>query len=202
MCPTEIYPSFNIIISIYRAIAPEVLDSDFLGLQTLRHLMRMTRTWDSTMSMIPKGGETIWGGFDWSPEDGFECKSKKKKVNDSEVSKDVNGEPVEVHQEPVNYGRMVSFGKDVAEAPVSDIEQIEFRVSIQMHNIILASLQLLMTIMYANQYFPRSVVLSSATCQCLQQFALSFLFQKSLMWRVFGFLCTIIVLLIIQQSLQ
>jgi phospholipid:diacylglycerol acyltransferase len=142
ICPTEIYPSFNIIICIHRAIAPEVLDSDFLGLQTLRHLMRMTRTWDSTMSMLPKGGETIWGGLDWSPEDGFECKSKKQKVNDSEVSKDVNGEPVEVNPEPVNYGRMVSFGKDVAEAPVSDIEQIEFRVSIPKHSIILASLYL------------------------------------------------------------
>ncbi|XP_047052564.1 phospholipid:diacylglycerol acyltransferase 1 [Lolium rigidum] len=122
-------------VAVARAIAPEVLDSDFLGLQTLRHLMRMTRTWDSTMSMIPKGGETIWGGFDWSPEDGFECKSKKKKVNDSEASKDVNGEPVEVHQEPVNYGRMVSFGKDVAEAPVSDIEQIEFRDAVKGSNL-------------------------------------------------------------------
>lgn len=120
---------------MYRAIAPEMLDSDFLGLQTLRHLMRMTRTWDSTMSMLPKGGDTIWGGLDWSPEDGFECKSKKRKTNDSEVSKDVHGEPVEVHPEPVNFGRMVSFGKDVAEAPVSNIEQIEFRVSIQKHNI-------------------------------------------------------------------
>ena len=137
--------------SIYRAIAPEVLDSDFLGLQTLRHLMRMTRTWDSTMSMIPKGGETIWGGLDWSPEDGVECKSKKKKPNDSEVSKDVNGAPVEVNLEPVNYGRMVSFGKDVAEVPASDIEQIEFRVSILKHNSILVSLYLLVTILYANQ---------------------------------------------------
>lgn len=118
---------------MYRAIAPEVLDSDFLGLQTLRHLMKMTRTWDSTMSMIPKGGDTIWGGLDWSPEDGFECKSKKRKINESEVSKDVNGEPVEVHPEPMNFGRMVAFGKDVAEAAASDIEQIEFRVSIQKH---------------------------------------------------------------------
>jgi phospholipid:diacylglycerol acyltransferase len=116
---------------MYRAIAPDVLDSDFLGLQTLRHLMRMTRTWDSTMSMIPKGGDTIWGNLDWSPEDGLECKAKKHKTNDTEVSKDSNGENVEVQPEPINYGRLVSFGKDVAEAPSSEIEQIEFRVSVQ-----------------------------------------------------------------------
>jgi phospholipid:diacylglycerol acyltransferase len=118
----------------YRAIAPEVLDSDFLGLQTLRHLMRMTRTWDSTMSMIPKGGDTIWGDLDWSPEDGFECKAKNQKINDSEVSKDANGKN-EVHPEPVKYGRIVSFGKDVAEAPSSEIEQIEFRDAVKGNNI-------------------------------------------------------------------
>uniref|UniRef100_A0A0E0M1T4 phospholipid:diacylglycerol acyltransferase n=1 Tax=Oryza punctata TaxID=4537 RepID=A0A0E0M1T4_ORYPU len=114
-------------VAVARAIAPEVLDSDFLGLQTLRHLMRMTRTWDSTMSMIPKGGDTIWGDLDWSPEDGFECKANNQKTNDSKVSKDANGKN-EVHPEPVKYGRIVSFGKDVAEAPSSEIEQIEFRL--------------------------------------------------------------------------
>lgn len=95
--------------------------------------MRMTRTWDSTMSMIPKGGDTIWGNLDWSPEDGFECKAKKQKTNESEIAEDANGENVKVQPEPVNYGRLVSFGKEVAEAPPSEIEQIEFRVSIQKH---------------------------------------------------------------------
>jgi phospholipid:diacylglycerol acyltransferase len=114
--------------------------------------MRMTRTWDSTMSMIPKGGDTIWGNFEVSPEDGFEFKAKKQKNNDSEVSKDVNGENVKVQPEPVNYGRLVSFGKEVAEAPSSEIEQIEFRVSIQKHVGILCLLL--------------GVVLSSTTCQC------------------------------------
>ncbi|GKB74316.1 L-arabinokinase-like protein [Tanacetum coccineum] len=33
--------------------------------------MRMSRTWDSTLSMIPKGGDTVWGGLDWSPEEGY-----------------------------------------------------------------------------------------------------------------------------------
>jgi hypothetical protein len=142
----------TVFLFAYRAIAPDLMDSDFLGLQTLRHLMRMTRTWDSTMSMIPKGGDTIWGSLDWSPEDGFECKAKKQKNNDSEVSKDVNGENVKVQPEPVNYGRLVSFGKEVAEAPSSEIEQIEFRVSIQKHVNILCLLL--------------GVVPSSTTCQC------------------------------------
>ncbi|CAL5074056.1 unnamed protein product [Urochloa decumbens] len=122
-------------VAVARAIAPDVLDSDFLGLQTLRHLMRMTRTWDSTMSMIPKGGDTIWGGLDWSPEDGFECKAKKQKDNDTEVSSDINGENVEVEPKPINYGRLVSFGKDVAEAPSSEIERIEFRGAVKGNNI-------------------------------------------------------------------
>ena len=81
------------------------------------------------MSMIPKGGDTIWGGLDWSPEDGFECKAKKQKGNDTEVSDGIIGESVEVPPEPINYGRLVSFGKDVADAPSSKIERIEFRVS-------------------------------------------------------------------------
>ncbi|GKB99194.1 phospholipid:diacylglycerol acyltransferase 1-like protein [Tanacetum coccineum] len=56
-------------IAFARGIAPGVLDSDVFHIQTLQHMMRMSRTWDSTMSMIPKGGETIWGGLDWSPEE-------------------------------------------------------------------------------------------------------------------------------------
>nr|GEW68503.1 phospholipid:diacylglycerol acyltransferase 1 [Tanacetum cinerariifolium] len=86
-------------IAAARAIAPGVLDSDLFQIQTLQNLMRMSRTWDSTLSMIPKGGETIWGGLDWSPEEATQA----------------------------SYGKMVSFGRDVAEAPSSEIERIEFR---------------------------------------------------------------------------
>ncbi|KAG8050069.1 hypothetical protein GUJ93_ZPchr0009g373 [Zizania palustris] len=94
-------------VAVARAIAPEVLDSDFLGLQTLRHLM----------------------------QDGFECNAKNLKTNDSDVSKDVNGKNEEVHPEPVNYGRIVSFGKDIAEASSSEVEQIEFRDAVKGNNI-------------------------------------------------------------------
>jgi hypothetical protein len=126
--------------------------------------MRMTRTWDSTMSMIPKGGDTIWGGLDWSPEDGCECKAKKQKGNDTEVSDDINGESVEIPPEPINYGRLVSFGKDVAEARSSEIERIEFRVSIQQR----ADTTLLIF---------KGLMFSCATCRFLLHFALFILFQ-------------------------
>ncbi|KAL0424968.1 UNVERIFIED_CONTAM: Phospholipid:diacylglycerol acyltransferase 1 [Sesamum radiatum] len=50
-------------VAVVRAIAPGVLDKDLFRIQTLQHIMKMTRTWDSTMSMIPKGGDTIWGEY-------------------------------------------------------------------------------------------------------------------------------------------
>lgn len=114
--------------SKFRAITPGFLDHDLFPHQTLQHLMRMTRTWDSTMSMIPKGGDTIWGGLGWSPE---ECHSPSRKrliANDTQIANE-NGSEVVVSQiKHVNYGRVISFGKDVADAPSSEIERIDFRV--------------------------------------------------------------------------
>ncbi|KAJ3677070.1 hypothetical protein LUZ60_002794 [Juncus effusus] len=115
-------------VAVARAIAPDVLDSDFLGLQTLRHVMRMTRTWDSTISMIPKGGETIWGSMDLAPEDGHRCptngyrKEVKRKSNESR-SDETEG----IGRKRVNYGRIISFGKEVAEAPSEEVVQLDFR---------------------------------------------------------------------------
>lgn len=86
--------------------------------------MRMSRTWDSTMSMIPKGGDTIWGNLDWSPEE--RCPfTRRKQTNNDTLSE--NGHMVS-QTKRVNYGRMISFGKDVAEAPSSAIERIDFKV--------------------------------------------------------------------------
>jgi phospholipid:diacylglycerol acyltransferase len=107
-----------------RAIAPGFLDNDMFRLQTLQHVMKMTRTWDSTMSMIPKGGDIIWGGLDWSPEEA--CRLNMKKQN-SDYTQLPDEETNKTH---VNYGRMISFGRDVAEADSSTIEIVEFRVSI------------------------------------------------------------------------
>ncbi|TXG66063.1 hypothetical protein EZV62_007338 [Acer yangbiense] len=75
--------------------------------------MQMTRTWDSTMSMIPKGGDTIWGDLDWSPEGGYMCSAKKLKNNDT-AGQNLNQSLAK--SKGVNYERMISFGKDVAEA--------------------------------------------------------------------------------------
>lgn len=111
-----------------RALAPGVLDSDLFQIQTLQHLMRMSRTWDSTMSMIPKGGDTIWGGLDWSPEEGYSPSKRKQGRNDTKVSIQNESASKVCESTQANYGRMVSFGREVAEASSSEIERIEFRV--------------------------------------------------------------------------
>ncbi|KAI3872345.1 hypothetical protein MKX03_019612 [Papaver bracteatum] len=122
-------------VAVARAIAPGVLAKDLLRLP-LQHLMRMTRTWDSTMSMIPKGGDTIWGGLDWSPEEGYNCNPKKPKRNNSQVV-DQNGTVPEGYctTKMAHYGRMVSFGKDVAETDSSEIERTYFRDALKGHNL-------------------------------------------------------------------
>jgi len=80
------------------------------------------------MSMIPRGGETIWGGLDWSPEEGY-LPSKRKQRNNSTVLADQNEKESLVGEaKTVNYGRIISFGKDVAEVPSPEIKRIEFRV--------------------------------------------------------------------------
>ncbi|KAM7277194.1 hypothetical protein ACFE04_019060 [Oxalis oulophora] len=104
-------------IAVARAFAPGVWEKDVFGLQTLQHLMRMTRTWDSTMSMLPRGGDTIWGGLDWSPEGGFSCDLKTSHNNDTHTTEKDEKEDKN-STESVNLGRMISFGKDVAEDAV------------------------------------------------------------------------------------
>ncbi|XP_010261970.1 PREDICTED: phospholipid:diacylglycerol acyltransferase 1-like [Nelumbo nucifera] len=118
-------------IAVARAIAPGVLDKDVFGFQTLQHVMRMTRTWDSTMSMIPKGGDTIWGTLDWSPEEGYNCGPKKQRSNDTQVPDHNNTESLDCQVKSVNYGRIISFGKDVAKAHSSKIERIDFRGAVK-----------------------------------------------------------------------
>ncbi|KAK3040410.1 hypothetical protein RJ639_026815 [Escallonia herrerae] len=113
-------------IAVARAIAPGVLDMDVFGFQTLQHVMRMTRTWDSTMSMIPKGGDTIWGDLDWSPEGDYKCVAKKLKNNATQIVSQ-NGKRISRDAKCFNFGRIVSFGKDVAEVHSSKIERVDFR---------------------------------------------------------------------------
>ncbi|WCJ39462.1 phospholipid:diacylglycerol acyltransferase [Euphorbia peplus] len=117
-------------IAVARAIAPSFLDNDIFRLQTLQHVMKMSRTWDSTMSMIPRGGETIWGDLDWAPEENY-MPGKKRQVNNGTDDVKQDGNENDASQRKTNYGRMMSFGKDVAEAPSSDIERIDFKDAVK-----------------------------------------------------------------------
>lgn len=80
------------------------------------------------MSMIPKGGDVIWGALDWSPEDGHVPSRRRLKNNDTRNGGyDGDGDTVPSSKK-VHYGRIISFGKDIAEADSSEIERIEFLV--------------------------------------------------------------------------
>lgn len=108
-------------VAFIRAVAPGLLDSKTLGIQTLEHVMRVSRTWDSVISLLPKGGETIWGTLDWSPEEEFECDRQQKRKLKSSVSenKGNNSKSRSLLQvkEPTKFGRMVSFGKSASDEP-------------------------------------------------------------------------------------
>lgn len=94
------------------------------GLQTLQHMMRVTRTWDACMSMIPKGGTTIWGDAEWSPEEGYDC-SKRMSPEGTGAPDEKNTTSVHLgaHGKPAaHYGRLISFGKENAQLPWSIID--------------------------------------------------------------------------------
>lgn len=88
----------------------------------------MTRTWDSTMSMIPRGGDTIWGDLDWSPEEGYSPCRSKSKDDAAQISGHDENRTTDSNAKYYSYGRMISFGKDAAKAHSSDLERIDFRV--------------------------------------------------------------------------
>ncbi|KAM6550088.1 hypothetical protein CsatB_021764 [Cannabis sativa] len=110
-------------VAFLRAIAPGLLDSDMLGLQTLEHLMRVSRTWDSTISLLPKGGDTIWGNLDWSPEEGLSCDLDKRKLSSSDTT-NFNHSDGDIGfriKDPIKYGRVISFGKAASQIPSSHL---------------------------------------------------------------------------------
>lgn len=115
-------------VAFLRAMAPGLLSSKTLGLQTLEHTMKVSRTWDSVISLLPKGGETIWGNLDWSPEEGHVCDSLKKSQLQASASNDKgnksdSGRAFRV-KELTKYGRIVSFGKDASELPSSQLSTV------------------------------------------------------------------------------
>ncbi|KAL4577010.1 hypothetical protein LXL04_013111 [Taraxacum kok-saghyz] len=103
-------------VAFFRAMAPGLLDSEILGLQTLEHMMRVCRTWDSVISLLPKGGDTIWGDLDSSPEDSqpeTHLTISSDKINNTKPQ-------IELKQE-TKYGRIVSFGKAASEQHSSNL---------------------------------------------------------------------------------
>ncbi|OIT36012.1 PREDICTED: putative phospholipid:diacylglycerol acyltransferase 2 [Nicotiana attenuata] len=116
-------------VAFIRAMAPGLLDSETFGFQTLQHIMRVSRTWDSVVSLVPRGGETIWGDLNWSPEVENIChKSKARHLQSS--SKESNGNDTDSRRsfqvkELPKYGRMVSFGKEALELPSSQLSIID-----------------------------------------------------------------------------
>lgn len=106
------------------------------GFQTLQHVLRMTRTWDSTMSMLLKGGETIWGGLDWSPEGDHECSSKNKNNNDQTMDNNRTLDLANFNH--TKFGRLLSFGKGFADLNSSEIASVDFRVTFRQLNCLFA----------------------------------------------------------------
>ncbi|KAJ8559627.1 hypothetical protein K7X08_003685 [Anisodus acutangulus] len=111
------------------SMAPGLLDSETFGFQTLQHVMRVFRTWDSVVSLLPKGGETIWGDLNRSPEEENVCHSAKtqylhsswKENNENDTN---NRRSIQV-KELAKYGRLVSFGKAASEIPSSQFSFID-----------------------------------------------------------------------------
>ncbi|KAK8479942.1 hypothetical protein V6N13_032772 [Hibiscus sabdariffa] len=120
-------------VSVARAVAPGFLENDIFRLPTMQHVMRLSRSWDSTMSMIPRGGDTIWGGLDWSPEEGYSCGRRREMRNGTRITDRARARSVVSQTRSANYGRIISFGKDVAEAPSYDIERTDFRGTVKGH---------------------------------------------------------------------
>jgi phospholipid:diacylglycerol acyltransferase len=122
----------NLTLVSCRAMAPGVLDSEILRLRTVEHFMRVSRTWDSTISLLPKGGETIWGNLDWSPEEGNGCDFEKKgepSMSDNNLNHS-NGRRGFKVKDPVKYGRIISFGKAASQLPSSQLPTHDSKVLI------------------------------------------------------------------------
>lgn len=115
-------------VASLRAMDPGVLDSEILRLQALEHVMRVTRTWDSIASLLPKGGETIWGNLDWSPEEGHACDLSKKRYSQAPAGdRDTNDSDVKMgfHVKESKYGRIISFGKETLQLSSSQLPSVD-----------------------------------------------------------------------------
>ncbi|KAJ1408428.1 Lecithin:cholesterol/phospholipid:diacylglycerol acyltransferase [Sesbania bispinosa] len=123
-------------IAFVRAVASGILNFDYLGLQTVEHVLQVCRTWDSIISLMPKGGKTIWGDLDWCTKEWSNCDQVKKgyvkhfasdnTYNFSDMQKGLHV------KEPIKNGRIISFGKAVSQLLASlltalDSEEISWK---------------------------------------------------------------------------
>ncbi|KAG7559114.1 Alpha/Beta hydrolase fold [Arabidopsis thaliana x Arabidopsis arenosa] len=126
-------------IAFARSLAPGLLDSELLKLQTLEHLMRMSHSWDSIVSLLPKGGEAIWGDLDSHAEEGNNCIHSKRKSPQLSLSslhrQNYSNKPESRVNEPAKYGRIISFGKRAAELPSSQLSTLNIEVILKNNSI-------------------------------------------------------------------
>ncbi|KAJ0969203.1 hypothetical protein J5N97_022080 [Dioscorea zingiberensis] len=117
---TSVFSAETKDVAFARAVFPGLLNSNLLGFQTLPHILRIARTWDSMISLLPKGGETIWGNIDWSPEGVYHCDLAKRKLiaplfDDKAFSSNRSDGRIGFRiEETTNYGRMISFSSPSA----------------------------------------------------------------------------------------
>ncbi|KAI9076243.1 hypothetical protein K1719_041816 [Acacia pycnantha] len=98
-----------------RVMASGILNSGNLGLQTLEHFIQVYRTWDSIISLMPKGGETIWGNLDWFPEEGNNCDHFTR---DNGYDRGCKKKGF-LLKDLTKFGRIISFGKAASQLPSS-----------------------------------------------------------------------------------
>lgn len=108
-------------------MASGVLNFDYLGLQTVEHVLRVCRTWDSIISLMPKGGETIWGHLDRCPTSKCDKGYMKNFVSHNTYN---CCDTQKVHQvkEPLEYRRTISFGKAVSQLLASLLTLLDSEV--------------------------------------------------------------------------
>ncbi|KAK9127624.1 hypothetical protein Syun_016421 [Stephania yunnanensis] len=118
-----------------RAMASGFLNSDMFGLQTLERVLRVSRTWDSVISLLPKGGETVWGNLDWSPEENFACDPARKRLlqassqanHSHPITNSSDGKLRFGVEDPIRFGRVISFGKDSSQLQSSQLKLNDFK---------------------------------------------------------------------------
>ncbi|CAN8277820.1 unnamed protein product [Cochlearia groenlandica] len=119
-------------IAYARALSPGLLDSELVKLQTLEYVLRMSHSWDSIVSLLPKGGEAIWGDLDWSPEEeDHTCVFSNRKSSQPLVThldtRNISTKPEYSVKEPVKYGRIIAFGKRASQLPSSQLSTLNIK---------------------------------------------------------------------------